>query len=156
MLLALRCCKFLVICLVLRIPSEEGMHSARLGPHLMAHPMAWFFAFPKDVHTKSLRVVWVDATQFYAGILRGFCIINGSEVSVNGKLVFAECSHYGLVKAASWSLVRRVLYRAAARMRSLRDDRPLPVSSVPRKIDEQAGTKAVVSVPICTPLTYKT
>ena len=75
----------------------------------MAHPMAWFFAFPKDVHAKSLRVVGVDMAQFYAGIWRGFCIVNGAEVSINGKLVFAECSHYGLVRAASSALVRRVL-----------------------------------------------
>ena len=131
------------------------MHSARRGPHLILHPITRFFAFPKDVHAVRLWVVGVDATQLYAGIWRGFCIVDGAEVSVNGKLVFAKGRHYGVVRAASWSLVRRVVYRAAARMRSLI---LLPVaafSMLPRKTDEQAGTKAIVSTPICTPLTYK-
>ena len=85
------------------------MHSARCGPHLIWLPMFGFFAFPKDVHAVRLRVVGVDMAQFYAGIWRGFCIVDGAEVSVNGELVFAECSHYGVVRAASSALVRRVL-----------------------------------------------
>ena len=75
----------------------------------MAHPVTRFFPFPKDVHAVCLRVVGVDAAQLYAGIWRGFCIVNGAEVSVNGELVFAEGRHYGVVRAASSALVRRVV-----------------------------------------------
>ena len=103
------CCKFLVVGGVLRIPTEEGMHTAGLGPHLIRLPNFGFFAFPKDVHAVRLRVVGVDMAQLYAGIWRGFCIVNGAEVSVNGKLVFAEGRHYGAVRAASWSFVSLVV-----------------------------------------------
>ena len=93
MLFGLLCCKFFVVSGVLVVPSEEGMHSARGGPNLMAHPITWLCAFPKDVNAVRFRVVGVDLAQFNTGIWRGFCIVDGAEVSVNGKLVFSEGGH---------------------------------------------------------------
>ena len=94
---------------VLLIPTEEGMHTAGLGPHLMTHPMAWLCAFPKDVHAVRFGVVGVHMAQLYAGIRVCLRIVNGAKVSVIGELVFAECGHYGVVSAASWALVSLVV-----------------------------------------------
>ena len=77
------------------------MHTAGLGPHLMTHPIRWLCAFPKDVHAVRFGVVGVHMAQLYAGIRLCLRIVNGAKVSVSGELVFAECRHRYVVRAAS-------------------------------------------------------
>ena len=89
----------------MRIPSEERMHSARLGPHDISVERCRASVLEEYVVANEA----VDVTKWHGVVKR----LQGCEQLVCNLLRWecelAKCRHYGVVRAASWSLVRRVV-----------------------------------------------